>query len=182
MDSKLGKAVKSRSQCQLHQKAPKEAPLHPWQWLGQPWSRLLIDSAGQYKGHMYLVVIDAYSKWIDVHMKKSTTSAATIEKLREIFATHGLPKNMVLRQLTRIICEKIPASQNIASSHQPQNLTWRLQIQSELSRCVTEVPPLKLLKLNHYDRPETGASLCVLRIMNSNIDVFSFILLVALCN
>lgn len=99
MDSKLGKAVKSCSQCQLHQKAPKEAPLHPWQWLGQPWSRLLIDYAGPYKGHMYLVVIDAYSKWIDVHMKKSTTSAATIEKLREIFATYGLPKNMVLRQL-----------------------------------------------------------------------------------
>ena len=26
---------------------------------------------------------------------KSTTSVATIEKLREIFATHGLPKNIV---------------------------------------------------------------------------------------
>ena len=95
VDSKLQKAVKSCSQCQLHQKAPKEAPLHPWQWPGQTWSRLLIDYAGPYKGHMYLVVIDAYSKWIDVHMKKSTTSAATIEKLREIFATHGVPENIV---------------------------------------------------------------------------------------
>ena len=44
---------------------------------------------------MYLVVIDAYSKWIDVYTKKSTTSAATIEKLKEIFVTHGLPENIV---------------------------------------------------------------------------------------
>lgn len=95
MDSELEKAVKSCSWCQLHQKAPKEALLHPWEWPGQPWSRLHNDYAGPYKGHMYLVLIDAYSKWIDVHMMKSTTSAATFEKLREIFATHGLPENIV---------------------------------------------------------------------------------------
>ena len=95
MDKELENAVKSCSQWQLYQKAPKEAPLHPWEWPGQPWSRLHIDYAGPYKGHMYLVVIDAYSKWMDVHIMKSTTSAATIEKLREIFATHGLPENIV---------------------------------------------------------------------------------------
>ena len=95
MDKELENAVKSCSQCQLHQKAPQEAPLHPWEWPGQPWSRLHIDYAGPYKGHMYLMVMDAYSKWMDVHIMKSTTSAATIEKLREIFATHGLPENIV---------------------------------------------------------------------------------------
>ena len=87
--------VKSCSQCQLHQNAPKEAPLHPWEWPEQPWSGLHIDYAGPYKGDMYLVVIEAYSKWMDVHMMKSTTSAASIKKLREIFATHGLPENIV---------------------------------------------------------------------------------------
>ncbi len=44
---------------------------------------------------MFLVVIDAYSKWLEVHLMKSTTSTNTIEKLREIFVTHGLPATVV---------------------------------------------------------------------------------------
>ena len=43
---------------------------------------------------MYLVVTDACFKWMDVHVQ-STTSAATIAKLREIFAIHGLPETIV---------------------------------------------------------------------------------------
>ena len=39
--------------------------------------------------------MDAHSKWLDVHIMKSTTSAATIEKPREVFATHGLPRIVV---------------------------------------------------------------------------------------
>ena len=95
MDRELENAVKSYPQCQRHQKAPAEAPLHPWEWPGQPWSRVHIDYAGPYKGHMYLVVIDAHSKWMDVHIMHTTTSASTIVKLREIFATHGLPETVV---------------------------------------------------------------------------------------
>ena len=44
---------------------------------------------------MYLVVIDAHSKWMDVHIMRSTTSAATLVKLRAIFATHGLLETIV---------------------------------------------------------------------------------------
>ena len=78
-----------------HQSTPAEAPLHPWEWPGLPWSRLHVDYAGLYKGEMFLIVIDAYTKWLEVHCMKSTTSNATIEKLREIFATHGLPATLV---------------------------------------------------------------------------------------
>ena len=95
MDRELENAVKSCPQCQRHQKSPAEAPLHPWEWPGQPWSRVHIDYAGPYKGDMYLVVIDAHSKWMDVHIMHTTTSASTIVKLREIFATHGLPETIV---------------------------------------------------------------------------------------
>jgi len=37
MDRELETAVKPiGKQCQLHQKASVEAPLHPWEWPGQP--------------------------------------------------------------------------------------------------------------------------------------------------
>eukprot|EP00731_Ephydatia_muelleri_P039210 Em1216g2a len=44
---------------------------------------------------MFLLVIDAHSKWLDVHCVQSATSAVTIDKLRSSFATHGIPSTLV---------------------------------------------------------------------------------------
>ena len=41
---------------------------------------------------MFLIVVDAYSKWLEVAMMKEATSLATVNKLRQIFSTHGLPQ------------------------------------------------------------------------------------------
>ncbi|CAB4004480.1 LOW QUALITY PROTEIN: uncharacterized protein K02A2.6-like [Paramuricea clavata] len=95
LDEDIEREVKSCNQCQLHHTTPAAAPLHPWEWPGHPWTQLHIDYAGPFKGEMFLVVVDAYSKWLEVHQMTSTTSTATIEKLREIFATHGLPTTVV---------------------------------------------------------------------------------------
>ena len=46
-------------------------------------------------GHMYLILVDSHSKWLDVQVMQSITTAKTIAKLRSIFATHGLPKTIV---------------------------------------------------------------------------------------
>jgi transposase InsO family protein len=44
---------------------------------------------------MYFIVVDAHSKWMEVQPMHSITSAKTIEVLRAVFATHGLPKKVV---------------------------------------------------------------------------------------
>ena len=46
-------------------------------------------------GHMFLILVDAHSKWLDVHLMQSISSANTIEKPRMVFATHGLPRKVV---------------------------------------------------------------------------------------
>ena len=68
-------------------------PLHPWEIPEEDWSRLHIDYASPYKGHMFLVTVGAYRKWKDVYISNSATTNATIENLQRCFATHGLPKN-----------------------------------------------------------------------------------------
>ena len=95
MDSDIEKLVKSCNTCQVIRHFPPTAPLHPWEWPKQPWSRLHADFAGLFQGHMFLLLVDACSKWLDVHVMKSISSSATIEKLRSIFAIHGLPHKLV---------------------------------------------------------------------------------------
>ena len=42
-----------------------------------------------------MVVVDAHSKWVKALIVSSATSQTTIEKLRHLFATHGLPEVLV---------------------------------------------------------------------------------------
>ena len=95
MDSDLEEKVKSCMSCQQNQKTPEVAPLHPWEWPQRPWSRLHIDYAGPFLGKMFLVTLDAYSKWLDVQVVNAATSRVTIEHLQTLFATHGIPEVVV---------------------------------------------------------------------------------------
>ena len=71
------------------------ASLHTWTFPDQPWYRLHMDYAGPFDNHMLLVVVDAFSKWIEVLPVKSASSATTFGKLQALFATHGIPESIV---------------------------------------------------------------------------------------
>ena len=94
-DNDLENFVKSCPECQKSQNKPPVAPLHPWNWPDKPWSRLHIDYAGPFLGKMFLVVVDAHSKWMEVCSVNSATTANTINTLRQIFSVHGLPEVIV---------------------------------------------------------------------------------------
>ena len=95
MDSNIETCVKSCSECQSQRPAPPASPIHPWMWPTRPWYRLHLDFAGPFMGHMFLIVIDAHSKWLEVRVMDSTTSSAVISTLRSIFAQFGLPSVIV---------------------------------------------------------------------------------------
>ena len=95
MDKDIESMVRQCGNCQQNQALPAKEPLHPWSWPNRPWSRLHIDYAGPFMGKMFLIVVDAYSKWLEVIPVSSATSTATIEKLRHVFATHGLPDKVI---------------------------------------------------------------------------------------
>ena len=72
IDQSIEKLTKSCSGCQHHQKMPKAAPLHLWEWPSSPWQWLHINFAGPFLETMFLVVIDAHSKWPEVIPMSST--------------------------------------------------------------------------------------------------------------
>ena len=80
MDNDLENKVRTCNNCQINRKNPPEAPLHPWEWPSRPWERIHIDYAGPFLGKMFLIMVDAYSKWLEVHPTNVATSRATIEK------------------------------------------------------------------------------------------------------
>ena len=93
LDRKIISTVQNCTTCQANRSS--KTLLHPWEWPSRPWSRLHIDHAGPFLGKLYLIIIDAHSKWIDVHIVNSTSAECAISKLRTVFATHGLPEQIV---------------------------------------------------------------------------------------
>ena len=87
--------VRQCPECQSNRAMPPQAPLQPWSWPTRPWSRLHLDYAGPVGGKMYLILIDAHSKWIEAFCTASSTSAAVIAELKPLFAQFGLPETIV---------------------------------------------------------------------------------------
>ena len=95
LDSDIDNMVKSCSTCAVSGADPLPTVLHPWEWPSQPWSRIHVDYAGPLYGKMYLIIIDAHSKWLEVHITSGCTTATTIDKLQLSFSTFGLPQVLV---------------------------------------------------------------------------------------
>eukprot|EP00731_Ephydatia_muelleri_P021050 Em0013g777a len=69
--------------------------LASWNVPTEPWQRIHIDYAGPFEGSSWLVVVDAFSKWIEIKPQRSTTTSGTVKALREIFCRFGLPRVIV---------------------------------------------------------------------------------------
>uniref|UniRef100_A0A452IQH5 Gypsy retrotransposon integrase-like protein 1 n=1 Tax=Gopherus agassizii TaxID=38772 RepID=A0A452IQH5_9SAUR len=95
LDSAIEEKAKACMSCQGVRNAPQWAPLHPWHWSENPWQCIYIDFAGPLEGSMFLVAVDAHSKWPEVSIMQSTTAESTIQKLRGLFSRFGLPEQLV---------------------------------------------------------------------------------------
>ena len=71
--------------CQVNQLSPPATPMQPWKWPTWPWARLHLDYSGPFLGKMFLILIDAHSKWIEAFCVASATSATTMDCLCQVF-------------------------------------------------------------------------------------------------
>lgn len=69
--------------------------MHHWEYPSKPWERIHIDFAGPIFEHIFLVIVDAHSKWLEVYPMKTANSFKTIECLRDCFSRFGLPVVLV---------------------------------------------------------------------------------------
>ena len=96
IDKDLERRVSTCLECQsVRSFQVNQHPVHPWEFPSKPWFPLQIDYAGQYVGKMFLVVKDAYSKWMEVIPTSGCSARITINELRGLFSIHGLPHVLV---------------------------------------------------------------------------------------
>lgn len=87
--------VKTCKACATLGNSPPKVPLRPWKYPNSAWERIHIDFLGPFYDKHYLVIIDAYTKWLEVFPLTSTCSQTVITVLRSTFARFGLPLTLV---------------------------------------------------------------------------------------
>jgi hypothetical protein len=95
IDQDIESRVNGCRNCQESAAAKAPGPLCPWEFPARPWSRLHLDYAGPFLGKFFLIIVDAYSKWMDVYPVKGPTTEATIDCLERSFCISGLPDTLV---------------------------------------------------------------------------------------
>ena len=81
------------STCARHRTNPAE-PLQPSEFPTLPWGKVACDLC-DWQGRTYFIVVDYFSRYFEVACLSSTTSSAIIKALHHMFATHGIPKELV---------------------------------------------------------------------------------------
>lgn len=92
--------------CQLEQKRPQHVLLHPWEFPGESWKRIHLDFAGPFLNNMFMIVVDSYIKWLEVFCMSQITSQATVTRLKRLFASYGLPEQIVTDNATTFTSEE----------------------------------------------------------------------------
>ncbi|XP_062574568.1 uncharacterized protein K02A2.6-like [Saccostrea cucullata] len=93
MNSEIEQLVKDCEKCATFQNKQPPEPLNPTPVPDLPYAVVGCDLF-DFESKKYIVVVDYYSKYIDCVELQSQSSFATIETLKCIFGTHGIPREI----------------------------------------------------------------------------------------
>lgn len=96
IDANIEKMVLECEVCSKLRSSPPRAPLESWNQPLYSFQRIHLDFLGPINNQMYLVVVDAYSKWVECYdMKNNITTIKLIEKISEVMSRFGIPETIV---------------------------------------------------------------------------------------
>ena len=92
LDSDIEDFVSNCNVCSESRPEPRKGKVIVGNKANYPFERVHADFLGPVKGKMILIIVDAYSKWVETFIMNNPDSKSCIEKFREYFARFGLPK------------------------------------------------------------------------------------------
>ncbi|CAH8568978.1 unnamed protein product [Schistosoma guineensis] len=95
MDKDIENKCRNCSSCIQAAKNPSKCEPQRWPMPAGPWVRLHADFAGPIQGKMFLIIVDAFTKWPEVYIMPNCTTSETIRKLSTLFSSFGVPETLV---------------------------------------------------------------------------------------
>jgi transposase InsO family protein len=127
LDSDIENVVKQCSACQQVVNKPKPKITSHWKPCTKPFERIHIDFF-YYENKTFLIIVDSYSKFIDVKLVTRPDAIGVIEKLEEVFSYFGLPDEIVsdsgppfLKGFFEIFCQNNGIIVLKSPPHSPQS-------------------------------------------------------------
>ena len=92
IDKDVERLIKSCHACQIVSTGNPPDPVMPSELPSGPWEDVSLDLCGPFPtGESLLVVVDRYSRWLEVEIIRVTTSSSVIAQLKRMFARLGFP-------------------------------------------------------------------------------------------
>ncbi|XP_044751842.1 uncharacterized protein K02A2.6-like [Coccinella septempunctata] len=107
IDSDIEEKCKKCVPCLINKANPPHTELTPWPLATKPWERVHVDYMGPIKGLHFLIIRDAYTKWMEVFPVSKITSSNTVRHLRESFARYGIPELVVSDNGTQLVSREM---------------------------------------------------------------------------
>lgn len=79
LDREIEAMINSCTVCRENRQNPPKVPSVSWEKTTGPFQRIHLDYCGPIRGENYLIVIDSYSKWLEVCRTKCITPEKTME-------------------------------------------------------------------------------------------------------
>lgn len=95
IDRDVEDLVKNCVDCQKQRPELKKVENHIWEPATEPFERIHIDFAGRFCGKFYLIIVDSFSKWVEVQIMNDITTGSTVERLDKFFADFGTCRVLV---------------------------------------------------------------------------------------
>lgn len=89
----LKRWVESCAFCQTHRRAQHAEPMVSRGLPERPWMKVGADLC-QHGSQAYLIVVDYYSRWIEIEHLQTTTSGHVINHMKSLFARWGIPEEV----------------------------------------------------------------------------------------
>ena len=80
--------------CQIHRKSNTKEPLKQHDRPLNPWAKIAT-YLFSWNNDNYLVRVDYFSRFFEMEKLGSTSSKAVITKIKRVFATHGIPQQVI---------------------------------------------------------------------------------------
>lgn len=95
IDAEIERVASNCDRCITTKVSPPKVPIENWKWPNAVFERIHLDYLGPIHNKTYLVLIDAYSKWLECIEVPNLTATTLINKLQSIFTRFGLPQCIV---------------------------------------------------------------------------------------